>query len=238
MKLATNLQALRRAHGAMTQEKLAERMSVSRQTVSKWESGEAVPEVEKLLELSRVFSCTLDALLKEDMLADQDIYSPARVITLPAFRIARYVMISPNPENDVSEYMLKWAKNSGLLDVCAEPVKYGWDFPFVSPEQQHRFGLRGYSVAYVLPEGFEPKCPGAQIAVQNEARYATITIKDPFASAFTRIPKAYKLVLDYLGASSFKQNTSSDQISCLEKVYRQDGVECMDIYILVEGVAK
>ena len=64
MKLGSNLQFLRKLHGGMTQERLAERMHVSRQTVSKWETGEAIPDVEKLLELSRLFSCTLDALLK------------------------------------------------------------------------------------------------------------------------------------------------------------------------------
>jgi transcriptional regulator with XRE-family HTH domain len=36
MKLGSNLQILRKLHGNMTQEKLAERMNVSRQTVSKW----------------------------------------------------------------------------------------------------------------------------------------------------------------------------------------------------------
>ena len=45
-----NLQFLRRRDG-MTQEKLASRMGVSRQTVSKWESGEVTPELGKLIEL-------------------------------------------------------------------------------------------------------------------------------------------------------------------------------------------
>ena len=53
MKLGSNLQFLRKLHGGMTQEKLAERMGVSRQTVSKWETGEALPDLEKLLQLSR-----------------------------------------------------------------------------------------------------------------------------------------------------------------------------------------
>lgn len=39
MKLGSNLQILRKLHGNITQEKLAERMGVSRQTVSKWENG-------------------------------------------------------------------------------------------------------------------------------------------------------------------------------------------------------
>ena len=39
MRLGTNLSYLRRLHGGMTQERLAERLMVSRQTVSKWETG-------------------------------------------------------------------------------------------------------------------------------------------------------------------------------------------------------
>ena len=39
MKLGSNLQYLRKLYGNMTQEKLAERMNVSRQTISKWETG-------------------------------------------------------------------------------------------------------------------------------------------------------------------------------------------------------
>ena len=39
MKLGSNLLYLRKLHGSMTQEKLAEQMGVSRQTVSKWETG-------------------------------------------------------------------------------------------------------------------------------------------------------------------------------------------------------
>ena len=39
MQLGVNLQYLRKLHGGMTQERLAERLEVSRQTVSKWETG-------------------------------------------------------------------------------------------------------------------------------------------------------------------------------------------------------
>ena len=76
MKLGTNLQYLRKLNGNMTQERLAERMNVSRQTVSKWENSEAIPDVDKLLELSSLFSCTLDALLKEDLGQQPTIFLP------------------------------------------------------------------------------------------------------------------------------------------------------------------
>lgn len=51
----------------MTQEQLADQLDVSRQAVSKWESGLSYPETEKLIELTRVFDCSLDYLLKDEV---------------------------------------------------------------------------------------------------------------------------------------------------------------------------
>ena len=238
MKLGTNLQYLRRIHGGMTQEKLAERLGVSRQTVSKWETGEAVPELEKLLELSRLFSCTLDALLKEDMQPQENWFSPVSVVTVEGFTLARYVIISPQPEDDVQAYLQRWAVRSGLLEVCDKPRQIGWDFPFVSMEQQNRFGLRGYVAGWILPEGFEPRCPGVELYRQERAEYARITVYDPFRAAFDRIPKGYQRILEYLGANGFKENHGTAFLGCFEEVYEKDGMTCMDIYIHADCVGR
>ena len=238
MKIGTNLQYLRRLHGNMTQEKLAERMNVSRQTVSKWENGEAVPDVDKLLELSRLFSCTLDALLKEDMSPKEDHFSAVSIVTVPAFTLGRYVIISPQPEDDVQAYLDRWAARSGLYEHEPHPRQIGWDFPFVSMEQQNRFGLRGYVAGWILPEGFEPKCPGVEIYRQAEAQYAKITVHDPFLAAFDRIPKGYQRILQYLGANGFKENHGTEFLGCFEEVYEKDGETCMDIYIHADCVGK
>lgn len=50
----------------LSQEELAARVGVSRQSVSKWELGESIPEVDKLLSLARTFGVTTDELLSED----------------------------------------------------------------------------------------------------------------------------------------------------------------------------
>ena len=63
MNLSTKIYELRKAKG-MSQEKLAELVGVSRQSISKWESGETIPELERLVELSRIFEVTTDYLLK------------------------------------------------------------------------------------------------------------------------------------------------------------------------------
>ena len=65
MQLQDKILQLRKRSG-LSQEALAERIGVSRQAVSKWETGEAVPELSKLLLLARAFSVTTDYLLSED----------------------------------------------------------------------------------------------------------------------------------------------------------------------------
>ncbi len=54
----------------LTQEQLAEKLNVSRQSVSKWESGQAVPELEKIVAMSVVFDVTTDYLLKSSEIDD------------------------------------------------------------------------------------------------------------------------------------------------------------------------
>lgn len=61
--IAKRLVALRKKSG-LSQEGLADLLGVSRQAVSKWETGQALPETEKLMKLARVYSISLDALLK------------------------------------------------------------------------------------------------------------------------------------------------------------------------------
>lgn len=63
MTFAQRLQEMRKSAG-LSQEELAERLGVSRQSVSKWELGQAYPETEKIIELSRMFGVSLDLLLK------------------------------------------------------------------------------------------------------------------------------------------------------------------------------
>ena len=69
MDFSEKLSILRKAR-CLTQEQLAEKLDVSRQSVSKWESGQAVPELEKVVALSTVFDVTTDSLLKSSEIDD------------------------------------------------------------------------------------------------------------------------------------------------------------------------
>lgn len=66
MTFGENLQFLRKRSG-LTQEELAEKMEVSRQSVSKWESNAAYPEMDAIIRLCGLFSCDMDTLLRGDV---------------------------------------------------------------------------------------------------------------------------------------------------------------------------
>ena len=65
MTLHEKIYILRKKNG-LSQEALAESLGVSRQSISKWETGEATPEVSKLLSLSKLFGVTTDYLLDDE----------------------------------------------------------------------------------------------------------------------------------------------------------------------------
>ncbi len=65
MQLGSRIQKYRKGRG-LSQEQLADLLSVSRQSISKWETDAAVPELEKLLRMSDIFGVSLDALVRED----------------------------------------------------------------------------------------------------------------------------------------------------------------------------
>ncbi len=66
MILADKIIRLRKKN-AWSQEELANKMNVSRQAVSKWESAQTIPDLEKILQLSALFGVTTDYLLKDEI---------------------------------------------------------------------------------------------------------------------------------------------------------------------------
>ena len=63
MTIADRIQTLRKSKG-MSQEELADAAGVSRQAVSKWESEQSIPDLDKVVILSEIFEVTTDYLLK------------------------------------------------------------------------------------------------------------------------------------------------------------------------------
>jgi len=83
MTLGEKIQILRKQH-SMSQEQLGTAVAVSRQAISKWETGESIPDVDNIVQLSNIFNVTTDYLLKNG--ADgkaTPVHSPEAALTHP-----------------------------------------------------------------------------------------------------------------------------------------------------------
>ena len=65
MTLSEKIVSIRKAHG-WSQEDFAEKMNVSRQAISRWENGTALPDAQNVLQISKLFGVTTDYLLNDD----------------------------------------------------------------------------------------------------------------------------------------------------------------------------
>ncbi|SCH30822.1 MULTISPECIES: helix-turn-helix domain-containing protein [unclassified Romboutsia] len=73
MNLGENLKKLRKENN-LSQEQLAEKLNISRQAISKWESGKTYPDIENLILLRNIFKTTLDELIIGDSLSEDKIH--------------------------------------------------------------------------------------------------------------------------------------------------------------------
>ena len=219
MSFGTNLQYLRQLSGNMTQESLAEKMSVSRQTISKWEMDTANPEMDKALELCKVFNCTLDNLFRDEMDKRSDKYTDLRIEMVPGFRYVEHTVVSTDPEGDAIDRVYKYAKENG----DENPKVIGWDFPKLSIEQINVYNMHGYTAAWILPEGITPK--ELEIKEQTEHKYVAIHIDRPFDNPFVTIPGAYHTLNDYMRTNGLV-HVENEVIPCFET----EGTS-MDVYI-------
>ena len=78
MTLGEKITHLRIANN-VSQEKLAATLNVSRQSISKWESGETFPTIDKILELSKLFTITTDELLNDEVIIHRGMKIPQNI---------------------------------------------------------------------------------------------------------------------------------------------------------------
>lgn len=103
MILADKIMMLRKKNG-WSQEELANQLNVSRQSVSKWESAQSVPELEKILTMSKLFGVTTDYLLKDDI--EEEEYTEVAEEVAPLMR------------------RVSMAEANEFLNIKAETAKY------------------------------------------------------------------------------------------------------------------
>lgn len=90
MKFGENLQKLRKEKG-ISQEQLAEQLGVTRQSVSKWESGSSYPEMDKLVTICQIFNCDLDSLINKDISQEKNKQEATSVVKTVLTETTTYI---------------------------------------------------------------------------------------------------------------------------------------------------
>lgn len=101
---SNKLQQLRKQNG-LSQEALAEILDVSRQSVSKWESGQVYPEIDKIIFISEYFHVSIDELLKDDVKPQRRRINLSKPVTMvkPAAEPEQEQDIMPEPPPFVNQ---------------------------------------------------------------------------------------------------------------------------------------
>ncbi len=230
MSFGQNLQFLRKMSNKMTQEELAEHLGVSRQTISKWELDAAYPEMDKVIEICKMFSCSMDELIREDMNVSDDAYSDIRFEEVEAFRYIKYTVVSMEPEEDAVSHVERWAEHFHINN----PQVIGWDFPVMSQELINVYNMHGYEAALILPENLQLEEEEMDVVCQEKQKYIVITIQSPEIAPFRLIPNAYKILMTHMNVNGIHHKQDKKVISCFEKEYVIEDVAYMDVYIAVE----
>ena len=77
----------------MSQDDLAQKMDISRQAISKWETGSSYPDIEKILKLSEIFNLSLDELVKGDKNFQENLIKEGKT-NMSGLAILGYVLIA------------------------------------------------------------------------------------------------------------------------------------------------
>lgn len=93
MKIANKIQKLRKKEN-MSQEDLANKVSVTRQTISNWENGESSPDLKQAKELAKIFNVSLDELSNNEIKISKEVKKTSNIEKLAGMAIKFFLIVS------------------------------------------------------------------------------------------------------------------------------------------------
>lgn len=129
MTLSEKIVNLRKTHG-WSQEDFAEKMNVSRQAISRWENGTALPDVQNVLQISKLFGVTTDYLLNDDYESDKDI---------PVVR---------NATQEVENIVIKKKHGHLIATICFTIAAFCWLMSIAHYSSHMQLALCGAALAF------------------------------------------------------------------------------------------
>lgn len=111
MILADKILNLRKKNG-WSQEELAQHLGVSRQSVSKWEGAQAIPDIERIIDLSRLFGVSTDFLIRDELEFDEPAMASAAQLPVETGRPLRHVSME-----EANEFLALKARAAGRVSA-------------------------------------------------------------------------------------------------------------------------
>ena len=164
MNLADKIQLQRKRKG-ITQEELGEIMGVSRQTITKWETEQCIPEIKKLIKLSEYFGVTTDYLLK-DYITDYE--RNVKEIYVSSKEAPKEIVFSEKPKKKIS---MSGITGGIIFLIGALGILYLWADSMIHPvtitdwNGVYHHGFKGYLVINEMKKVFCIFCVMAIIGV-------------------------------------------------------------------------
>lgn len=169
--LGRRIQEGRRA-AELSQEAMGERLGVSRQAVSKWEADAAIPELENLIAMSRIFGVTVGCLLGVEEAAEPDREDQTQA---PEPDWSRMEALAAEYSRERRERERKWTRRlavlGGAAGVCLLALVLVVAFHIHSTQQQldslqtQLDSLRGQSTVVVQPSGEKGELASSQVSI-------------------------------------------------------------------------
>ena len=120
---------LRKAHG-WSQEDFAEKLNVSRQAISRWETDSALPDALNILQISKLFGVTTDYLLNDDYTSDRDI------------------PVVKNATQETDNIILKKKHGHFIAAICFTLASFCWIMSLAYSSNTFQLGLFCFALAF------------------------------------------------------------------------------------------
>ena len=115
MELKDKLQLMRKQNG-YSQEQLADKIGIARQTISKWETGQAVPELNGLIQLSNLYGVTIDRMVKEN---DECNISLGKSTSVDIQKLTEFLLLAKKNTYAAADNQTK-SSRTNFHDFCYE----------------------------------------------------------------------------------------------------------------------
>ena len=125
MTFAEKILQLRKREG-YTQEELADRLAVSRQAISRWEMGTAVPDSSNLLQISKLFSVSTDYLLNDEYISDEDLPKVKEKNKILQMNLSKIAIIGQAAFLNVAMRPFQEIQTAGMAKVELNKIAARW----------------------------------------------------------------------------------------------------------------